>query len=261
MPIIVPIVPEAPFPRLRPLGDAAWIVEFGSSIDEATHARVMGFAEVLAREHASWSGIVEWVPAYATVTVHFRSDGDADIAADAAPALLQLARSAPPLSRPGRRWRLPVCFEGADFAPDLDELARVRGLEPRQVVELMTTSALRVYMLGFQPGFPYLGGLPAALEVPRRANPRTAVPERSVAVAGRMCAVYPWRSPGGWHLLGRTPLRMFDPARGDDPAWLHPGDEVQWVAVDRARFDELDRRAGAGSIERDEFLVADGLRS
>lgn len=244
-----------PFPRLRPLGDSAWIVEFGSAIDEATHARVMGFAETLAQ--ASWPGIVEWVPAYTTVTVHFRTDGEDDLAGRAAPALLALAHAAPPLVRPGRRRRLPVCFDDDEFAPDLDALARSRGLEPRQVVELMTSAAFRVYMLGFQPGFPYMGGLPAALEVPRRATPRTAVPERSVAVAGRMCAVYPWRSPGGWHLLGRTPLRLFDAARADDPAWLHPGDEVQWVAVDRAGFDDLERRAAAGLIARDDFVVAE----
>jgi inhibitor of KinA len=249
------MMPAPPFPRLRALGDSAWIVEFGTSIDATTHARVMGFAEALQQAPASWPGVVEWVPAYTTVTVHFRVDGDADLAGEAAPALLDLARSAAPLARPGRRWRLPVCFDEVEFAPDLGELARARGLTPQQVIELMTASALRVYMLGFQPGFPYMGGLPAALETPRRATPRTAVPERSVAVAGRMCAVYPWRSPGGWHLLGRTPLRLFDATRSDDPAWLQPGDEVQWVAVDRARFDELERRAAAGTIARHEFRV------
>lgn len=247
-------MPPSPYPRLRPLGDAAWIVEFGSAIDEATHERVMGFADALAR--ASWPGVVECVPAYTTVAVHWRAD-DTDHAGDAAAALLELARTAPPLARPGRRWRLPVCFD-AEFAPDLDALAHARALAPRQVIEAMTSAVFRVYMLGFQPGFPYMGGLPAALEVPRRATPRTAVPERSVAVAGRMCAVYPWRSPGGWHLLGRTPLRMFDAARAEDPAWLHPGDEVRWFAIDRPRFDDLERRAAAGDLARDEFRVADG---
>jgi KipI family sensor histidine kinase inhibitor len=112
-------------------------------------------------------------------------------------------------------------------------------------------------MLGFQPGFPYMGGLPAALERPRRATPRTVVPERSVAVAGRMCAVYPWRSPGGWHLLGRTPLALFD-ATAADPAWLHPGDEVHWRAIDRARFDALERDVAAGTLQREAWLDAGG---
>lgn len=246
------------YPRLRPLGDAAWIVEFGSVIDEPTHERVMGLALALAEAKArgQWSDVIEWVPAFTTLTVHFTTAGERDAAQAAAGALLELARGAAPRSRPGRRWRLPVCFD-AEFAPDLDELAQAQGLSPRQVIELMTRTAFRVYMLGFLPGFAYLGGLPAALERPRRATPRTAVPERSVAVAGRMCAVYPWRSPGGWHLLGRTPLALFN-ATSSDPAWLHPGDEVHWVAIERARHDELERAAATGAIRRESWLVEGG---
>ena len=243
------------YPRLHPLGDAAWIVDFGSSIDETTHERVMGLAQALADAQArgQWSAIVEWVPAYTSLTVHFSVDETGDAAFDAAGALLALARDTAPLSRPGRRWRLPVCFD-AEFAPDLDELAQSRGLSPQQVVALMTRTAFRVYMLGFQPGFPYMGGLPAALEQPRRATPRTSVPERSLAVAGRMCAIYPWRSPGGWHLLGRTPLALFDATLPVDPAWLHPGDEVHWVAIDRGSFDELERAVAAGTLKRAHWL-------
>ena len=243
------------YPRLQPLGDTAWIVEFGPSIDEATHECVMGLVQALAdaRGRGQWPGIVEWVPAYTSLTVHFAADEHGDAAMDCAEALLALARDTPPLSRPGRRWRLPVCFD-AEFAPDLDPLAQARGLSPPQVVSLMTGTTFRVYMLGFQPGFPYMGGLPTALELPRRATPRTVVPERSLAVAGRMCAVYPWRSPGGWHLLGRTPLALFDVRIADDPAWLHPGDEVHWIAIDRATFDQLERAVAAGTLQRDTWL-------
>jgi KipI family sensor histidine kinase inhibitor len=242
------------FPRLLPLGDAAWIVEFGRSIEQPTHARVLGLAQALAHARAEglWPEVVEWVPAFTTLTVHFAASGQSDAAMDAADALLALAGSAAPLSQPGRRWRLPVCFD-AEFAPDLAELAEAQGLSSEQVVGLMTGTAFRVYMLGFQPGFPYMGGLPAALERPRRAMPRTAVPERTLAVAGRMCAVYPWRSPGGWHLLGRTPLALFEATR-DDPAWLHPGDEVRWVAIGRERYDELEHAAAAGAQQREAWL-------
>jgi KipI family sensor histidine kinase inhibitor len=242
------------FPRLHPLGDTSWIVEFGLDIDPPTHARVMGLARALAerRSAGQWPQVVEWVPACTTLTVHFDANGSTDAAQDAAEALLALARGAAPLSQPGRRWCLPVCFD-AECAPDLAELARAKGLSPAQVIGLMTGAEFRVYMLGFQPGFPYMGGLPPALEQPRRTSPRTVVPERSVAVAGRMCAVYPWRSPGGWHLLGRTPLPLFDAARGD-PAWLHPGDEVRWVAIGRERYDELERAAAAGTLQREAWL-------
>lgn len=250
--------PPASFPLLHPLGDAAWIVEFGRDIDPPTHARVMGLARALAEARAAgqWPEVIEWVPAYTTLTVHFATGSETDAAQDAADRLLALAGSTAPLSQPGRRWRLPVCFD-AEFAPDLAELAEAKGLLPEQVVALMTGTAFRVYMLGFQPGFPYMGGLPAALDRPRRTTPRTVVPERSVAVAGRMCAVYPWRSPGGWHLLGRTPLALFDAARSD-PAWLHPGDEVRWAAIGRTRYDELRRAAAAGALPREAWLDASG---
>ncbi len=249
----------ATFPRLHPLGDSAWIVEFGRDIDQPTHAQVMGLAQALAQARAKglWPEVVEWVPAYTTLTVHFDVSGQTDAAAVAADALLNLARSTMPLSRPGRRWCLPVCFD-AEFAPDLAEIAEAQCLPTEQVVSLMTGTAFRVYMLGFQPGFPYMGGLPAALERPRRATPRTVVPERSVAIAGRMCAVYPWRSPGGWHLIGRTPLALFDAARSD-PAWLHPGDEVRWAAIGRERYDELERAAAAGAVQREAWLDDHGI--
>jgi KipI family sensor histidine kinase inhibitor len=244
------------FPRLRELGDGAWIVEFGREVSEAVHSRVMGFARSLGEARERLPGIVEWVSAYTTVTVHFEACTDGDSALDAAGALLALARAALPLERPGRRWRLPVCFD-ADFAPDLEPLARARGLEPVQVIALMTGATFRVFMLGFQPGFPYMGGLPAALEMPRRATPRTDVPERSVAIAQRMCAVYPWRSPGGWHLIGRTPLMLFDPGDARSPAWLEAGDEVTWIAVDRAEFDRIERLGAAGRVVRDHWRAGE----
>lgn len=244
------------YPRLRPLGDAAWIVEFGNTINEATHARVMGLAQALATAHAQggWPQVLEWVPAYTTLTVHFHSTGGTDAVQDAAPALLALAHTAAPLQQPGRSWCLPVCFD-AECAPDLPALAQARGLFLDDAQALLTSTPFRVYMLGFQPGFPYMGGLPAALEMPRRSTPRTAVPERSVAVAGRMCAVYPWRSPGGWHLVGRTPLNLFDAQDSQRPAWLQAGDEVRWFAISRAHFDDLEQRTAQAGTVRSEWLA------
>ncbi|HET6720887.1 MAG TPA: carboxyltransferase domain-containing protein, partial [Rhodocyclaceae bacterium] len=172
--------------------------------------------------------------------------------------LLELAGQAPAVFEAGRRWLIPVCFD-AEYAPDLDELASAKGLSREQVIALLTGTDFRVYMLGFLPGFPYLGGLPAACEMPRRATPRKLVPERSLAVAGLMCAVYPWESPGGWHLLGRTSVRLFDAGVDQDtPALLRAGDEVRWCAIDRPRYDELDALAAAGQLRRDSLLAEAG---
>lgn len=235
--------------RLLSLGDAALTVEFGSVIEPSIHARVLGFAGALEQLVASGqlAGVVEWVPTFRSVTVYFdpdRVDGDA-----LADKLQALARTSTSLTVAGARWRIPVCFD-AGFAPDLDELAAAKGMTRERVVELMTQTVFSVYMLGFQPGFSYLGGLPEVLEMPRLASPRKRVPAGSVAVAQRMCAAYPWDSPGGWRLLGRTPVPLFDAGDAERPALLAPGDQVLWQAVDRDTYEALLASHMAGTFDR-----------
>lgn len=240
-------------PRARPLGDRALTIEFGAEMSLANHARVMGFSAELEnrRQQGALPGVVEWVPAFASVTVFF-DDAVEDLEATAE-ALLAVAANAPSLEHAGTRWRIPVCFD-EEFAPDLERLAEARQLAPEEVVGKMCRTEFHVYMLGFLPGFPYLGGLPPECELPRLATPRRAVPARSLAVAGRMCAVYPWESPGGWHLLGRTPLRLFDLGDPARPALFSPGDVVQWYAIDSERYRELDRLAAQGQLARERFI-------
>src|SRR5262249_7548668 len=134
-------------------------------------------------------------------------------------------------------WRIPVCYEG-EFAPDLPEVARLTGLACDDVVALHSSARYHVYMLGFLPGFPYLGGLPAELALPRRGGPRGRVPAGSIAIATMLAAIYPYESPGGWHLIGTTPLRLFDLAR-TPPALLSPGDAVRFVPVARGAFADI----------------------
>ncbi|MFN0186695.1 MAG: 5-oxoprolinase subunit PxpB [Aquabacterium sp.] len=248
-----------PVPRWLPMGDAAGIVAFGDSIAPQVHERVMGFAAALQAERAAGRlpAVAEWVVAYTTVTVHLDPrHPQADPDALCGP-LLDLARAAPPLRQPGRRWRLPVCFD-TDLAPDLADLATARGLSAPAVVDLLCGTPFRVYMIGFQPGFAYMGGLPAALELPRRASPRKAVPAGSLAVAGRMCGVYPWVSPGGWHLVGHCPVPMFDAADAHEPALLASGDEVWWQAVDRPAHAALLRDVEAGRVDRQRWRWPEG---
>lgn len=269
------LTPPAP-PRLLPLGDGAWTVEFGHAIDPALNARVMALAARVQAARATeplLAPVLDVVPTFRSLSVHFdpwRADTEAlgrrllalaaaadeadkaDVAGVAAAAGTGAAASAATRPR-GRRWRLPVCFD-ADFGPDLAALAAATGLAPAQVTALLTQATLRVYMIGFLPGFPYLGGLPPALARPRLATPRQRVPARSVAVADTMCCVYPWDSPGGWHLLGRTPLPLFDAAHPDGAAWLAAGDQLRWQAVDRATHDRIARDFAAGTLRRADFL-------
>lgn len=244
-----------PPPRLLALGDSAWTLELGSGIDPAIHARVMALAEQVARARqteALLACVNDVVPTFRSLTVHFDP-----LTADA-PALgerlLALTRAGGQATHHGRHWRLPVCFD-PEFAPDLPRLAQARKLSQTEVIERLLGCTLRVYMIGFLPGFAYMGGLPAELAMPRLASPRQRVPAHSVAVTGQMCAVYPWESPGGWNLIGRTPLALFDLAQAPEVAMLSAGDTVRWRAVSRQEHDELARQIETGQIGRAHFLA------
>ena len=248
---------DLPAPRLLALGDAAWTVEFGHSIDATLNARVMGLAQRLAAARQTEVGlaaVTDVVPSFRSLTVYFDPQaGDADaIGAH----LMVLSQSSGLQHQEGRHWRLPVCFD-ADFAPDLQRLAEAKGLDPDAVTERLLQAQFRVYMIGFLPGFPYMGGLPPELAMPRLSSPRQRVPAHSLAVAGEMCAVYPWESPGGWNLLGRTPVRLFDPNHAQQPAMLAAGDLVRWYAVARDVYQRLYTLDQAGQLPREMFLATE----
>lgn len=212
------------YPRVVPAGDNGWTVEFGEVIDPAVNDRVLAFAEAL--EARLPTGVVEVVPTFSAATVYFDPlVADADRLADRLRALA----AAPPAAsgRASRLLEVPVRYGGED-GPDLEAVAREAHLSEARVVALHASVEYRVYMLGFTPGFPYLGRVPEAIALPRLATPRVRVPAGSVGLAGTQTGIYPMESPGGWRLIGRTPLRLYDPAR-DQPFLLEPGDRVRFV--------------------------------
>jgi KipI family sensor histidine kinase inhibitor len=150
-----------------------------------------------------------------------------------------------------RRLILPCCYDDAEFAPDLVDVSQRTGVSTEEVIRLHLASEFRVYMVGFMPGLPYLVGLAKPLHLPRRASPRVRVPARSVAIATEMSVVYPFESPGGWHLIGRTPVSMFDTRRGAQATTLAPGDAVRFRRISRAEYDALSAEA-----ERAPFDIA-----
>ena len=248
-----------PAVRLLPLGDAAWTVEFGRDIDPVAHARVMRLADQVRAGQgtdAALTGVQDVVPTFRSLTVLFdplRAEADALGA-----QLLALSAAEDTLLTVGRCWRLPVCFDSA-FALDMAEVSAACGWSPDAVVQRLTGALFQVGVIGFMPGFPYLTGLPPELAMPRLATPRKAVPAGSLAVAGAMCCVYPWESPGGWRLLGHMPLPLFDLAQTEAPAWLAAGDTVRWTAVDRAEHDRLAAEWARGALTRRDFLDTEGL--
>lgn len=211
---------------LLPLGDAAATLRFGEAIDATLHARVMAFCAAL--ERAQHPGLREWAPAFASVTLW--CDPDALSFANLEGLCRKLATT-PAETPEGALHELPFCADGA-FAPDLAEVSARNGLTPEAWLARFSQITFEVYMLGFLPGFAYLGGLPPDLDAPRLATPRKNVPAGSVAVADGMCAAYPSASPGGWRLVGRTPIKMFD-AGAENPVLLAPGDRVRWRRISR----------------------------
>jgi len=201
-------------------------VELGDTLDPGTSARVRALDLALAR--TPFDGFRESVPTHRSLLVLF----DAAVAPFSAVerTLLSLAAAPAEPPRQGRLHRIPVVYGGED-GPDLAPVAAGRGLSAREAVRLHSQAEYTVFMLGFTPGFPYLGMLPEALECPRRASPRVRVPAGSVAIAARQTGIYPIASPGGWHVLGRTSARLFDPFR-DEPALVAPGDRVRFVPVE-----------------------------
>lgn len=211
--------------RFLPLGDAALAVEFGDAIDRATSARVLRLAgEVAALEE----GVVELVPTFRSLLVQYDPlQGSAARIEAAIRARLDDATA--PTESPARLWRLPACYEPA-FAPDLADVARRADLAEAEVARLHAETTFHVYLVGFAPGFPYMGDVPPALRFPRRAEPRIRVPAGSVAIATAMTGVYPVESPGGWHLIAHCPVRLFDPLAAE-PSLLAPGDAVRFEPV------------------------------
>ena len=210
--------------RLLELGDAALTLELGDGIDPALSARVMAARDRVVA--AGFDGLTDIVPTYRSLTVHF-DPLRVDRAALAA-CLVGAAETRLDDIAHGKHVEIPVRF-GGDDGPDLEMVAATVGRSADEIVATLCDLTLRVYLIGFLPGFPYMGDLPEWLRLPRRTTPRTVVPANSVAIAGPQAAVYPWESPGGWHLLGRTPMRMFDAGNASRPALLAPGDTVRFV--------------------------------
>jgi len=229
-------------PRITALGDRALIIELADRIGDEAPSRIHQVCSWLS--DARLPGVTELVPAATTVTVFYdpvalKETGAPkhDLAGWLSSRLTERLARLPEATAlpPGRLIEIPVCY-GGDFGPDLDSIATRAKRSPEAVVELHSGGEYVVLQLGFAPGFPYLHGLPEALRFPRLETPRTRVPAGSVAIANRQSCVYPSEIPGGWHVLGRTPLRLFQPDR-KPPALLGPGDRVKFRPISPEEFD------------------------
>ncbi len=221
-------------PQFRVAGDRAILMELGDGISPEIHARIR--AMLIALEAAELPGVVECLPSYRTLALlydplHTSFNRLRQELSDLHDRLAAVTVPEP------RVVTLPVCY-GGDLGPDLEFVAAHHRLTPAEVVALHTSPDYLVYMIGFTPGFPYLGGLPEALHTPRLTRPRKRVPAGSVGIANGQTGIYPIDSPGGWQLIGQTPARLFDPGR-PSPFLLNAGDILRFAAIEREEFTAL----------------------
>ena len=222
------------FPSILPLGDSGLVVTFGDTISPTIHDQVMAFTESCSTE--SLRGVTDVVPTYVSVAIYFD------------PLVIEMTQLRERLSSmvrtesfrttvSSRNIEIPVLY-GQDCGPDLQELADATDLSPEEVISLHTSVSYRVYMLGFSPGFPYLGIVPQQIAATRLAEPRSNVPAGSVGIAGQQTGIYPQDSPGGWRIIGQTPLQLYDCSR-TTPFLLKTGDRVSFRSITREEFEQL----------------------
>lgn len=205
----------------RRCGPQAWLVRFGRELSEDVMARSLAVSREL--EGGEFEGLREFTMGYGSVLLEFERGASRVQIGE----IVELLRALPAAATPGRRVEVPVVYDG----PDLDDVARRTGLDVGDVVARHCGREYRVWLLGFAPGFPYLGVLDEVLRLPRRETPRSRIEAGSVAIAGMQTGIYPSETSGGWHIIGRTDRRLFDPDSGD-PFMLRSGDVVRFVAVE-----------------------------
>lgn len=224
--------------RMVTAGDQGLVVEFGNTIDEQINRRVHGLRDSLQQQQ--FPGVKELIPTYRSLFISFdplvisREELSSKLEDRIAAASIE--------AREGRQRviHIPVCY-GGDYGPDISFVASYHSLTVEQVVQLHTASPYLVYMLGFTPGFPYLGGMAPQLATPRLERPRTVIPAGSVGIAGSQTGFYPVASPGGWQLIGRTPVKAFNP-RQPQPFLFQAGDYLQFYSISPQEFEVLTAR-------------------
>lgn len=223
--------------RIDAVGDRCLLVGLGTTVDPATSARVHALVQRLRAQPIA--GLRDIVPAFSTVALHYRPEcfGPTPFATLKALLLERLAQPLDAQQAAPRVIEVPVCY-GGDYGPDLEDVAQRCGLSTERVIAQHLASAHRVYMLGFAPGFPFIGGLDPQLAMPRRSTPRTHIPPGSVAIAREQTCIYPLETPGGWNILGRTPVRLFE-AGAEPPCLLGPGDAIRFVRIDAITYEAM----------------------
>lgn len=225
------------FPRFLRLGDSAITIQFGLDTTRELNQQVSAFINSLEEEINTGylPQIIEYVPAVSSATIYFHPECNQ---ADLISSLKRISTKTINNNQLGLHWILPICFDPS-FLNDLTEISEQLEINPHELQKKFCRSILQVFMIGFMPGFPFMGTISPELSIPRKSSPRTHVPSQSVAIAGKMCGIYPWDSPGGWNLLGKMPVPLFDKNNHIRPTLLRSGDMVSWKPITLPEFEEI----------------------
>ena len=222
------------YPLIKVTGDTSLAVIFGDEISNEMNEKVRSFDDILASEKIP--GIYETVPTYCQITIHYAPEiVRFNSLKDQLEKLLQQSHHAE--SSGAYVIDIPVIY-GGEYGPDLDFVAQHNGLTKEEVIKIHSEPEYLIYMLGFTPGFPYLGGMDERIATPRQTSPREKIPAGSVGIAGKQTGIYPMDTPGGWQLIGRTPLALYDP-HNSKPILLDAGMHVRFVPVNQKEYDEI----------------------
>lgn len=229
---------------IAPLGDRSVIVEWAQQIDPVVHRRVMQAFHTLQSMQRPY--ILDLIPAYASLTIVYDAAqmrrhhplSPAEVIRTVVTEVLE--RDVEQVTAAPRQLEIPVCYD-ISLAPDITAMAEEKQMTVEGIIALHTAGIYTVYMIGFLPGFPYMGKVDDRLATPRLKQPRLKVPAGSVGIAGAQTGIYPMESPGGWNIIGRTPLRMFDPAR-EQPCYCQPGDAIRFAPISLATFRDMSRQ-------------------
>jgi inhibitor of KinA len=232
--------------RMLTAGEQGLVVEFGNTISPVINAKVHRLAELLQRELGS--SLLEVVPTYRSLLVYFDPLAmTRQVLSEKISAFIEQDSGTPTAQNAGRVVVIPVCY-GGEYGPDLPFVAQHNGLTTEEVIAIHTSSPYLVYMLGFTPGFPYLGGMSEKIATPRLEKPRTKIPAGSVGIAGSQTGFYPVESPGGWQLIGRTPVKAFT-ADSANPFLFAAGDYLQFEAITEKEYISIQKAVEAGSYQ------------
>lgn len=235
---------------IYPISEKAVTIVFGNQIDEEIREQINGLNQFI--KYHPFSGFINTVPAYTTLTIFFEPLGllaDAHLKGSTCLEKITFYLSqfkvevVNQAQNEGKIISIPVCYED-DFALDLKELAKSKKMDKETIINIHSSAIYKVYMIGFVPSFAYLGGLDLQLASPRKATPRQKVPEGSVGIAGQQTGIYPLETPGGWQIIGRTPLKLFDVNR-TQPSLLKSGDSVQFKPISKADFEKIHQKEWA----------------